>query len=375
MNKLDLQNYLKNLIGFSTRRKIVVIESDDWGSIRTRSKKDYDEMVNKGLELDNNPYTMYDSLESNTDLERLFDVLTTYRDKNGRNPVFTPMYIMGNPDFDKIESENFANYHFEHFLDTCKKYPNRESVKELIEQGIQQKVFLPELHGREHINVPRWLRALQLGNEGILLQFKYRSIGASQFKGIPLPMHLEACDPEFPADDIPINESIKQATRLFEKTFGYKASHFIEPNAYGIREFESVLKENGIKYLLRAKITNYSLYNNKKTRPYLHWIGKKNNYGQIYLTRNCTFEPHRPLDLKDVVGSCLKEIEIAFKMNKPAVIISHRASYIGSISEKNQINGLTKLKELLTGIVTKWPDVEFMTSTELGNYIIKAENV
>jgi hypothetical protein len=366
---MKFRDHLKNAVGYTTNRKIVVIESDDWGSIRTRSKKDYDIMLSKGLELDNNSYTMYDALESNTDLKRLYEVLTSVKDSNGKYAVFTPMYIMANPKFEKIKESNFENYYYENFIETCNSYPDHDKVEELIKDGIQNRLFVPALHGREHLNVPRWLRILKSGNEGALLSFQHQSIGANIFKGVNIPMYLAAFDPEFPEDNFEIEKSLIDAAKIFLETFGYQAEHFIESNAYGLKDLESVLSKIGIKYLLRSKITRYSNYNNNVTKPYFHWVGKRNRFGQIYLTRNCTFEPHRPLDSLNVVTSCLNEIEIAFKWKKPAVIISHRASYVGSIDEKNQINGLTKLEQLLKSIIKKWPDVEFMTSMELGNII------
>ena len=65
----------------------------------------------------------------------------------------------------------------------------------------------------------------------------------------------------------------------------------------------------------------------------------------------------------------MKEIEIAFRWKKPAVISTHRVNYIGNLVENNRIKGLQSLKELLTKMLAKWPDIEFMTSVELGKEI------
>jgi hypothetical protein len=369
ITKKKVLEYSKNLIGFRTKRKIVVLESDDWGSIRTRSKRDYLSMLEGGLNVDQNSYTMYDCLESNSDLELLYNVLSSHKDSTGRHPVMTPMYIMANPNFEKIEEHNFNKYYFEHFLETAKKYPNTDKIGEIIKEGIEKRIFVPALHGREHLNAPRWMRLLKTGNKGVRLAFKHQSIGATSFKGKNLPCQLEAFNPEFPEDIEHINQSLVDSVAMFHSTFGYKPEHFIEPNTFGTKDFEKVLHENGLKYLLRGKLTKYAKINNKKTRPYFHWVGEVNKYGQIFLTRNCTFEPHRPLDLNDVVEACMNDIDVAFKLQKPALIISHRASYVGSISVENRSNGLDKLNSLLTQIIKKWPDVEFMTSMELGELI------
>ena len=95
----NLRKNLSNIFGWRTSRKIVVIESDDWGSIRTRSKKDYNVMLSKSMEIDHSNFTTYDCLESNEDLENLFELLHKHKDSTGRSAVFTPMCIMANPHF------------------------------------------------------------------------------------------------------------------------------------------------------------------------------------------------------------------------------------------------------------------------------------
>ena len=44
-----IRKNLSNIIGWSTTRKLVILESDDWGSIRTRSKVDYDALLLKKI--------------------------------------------------------------------------------------------------------------------------------------------------------------------------------------------------------------------------------------------------------------------------------------------------------------------------------------
>jgi hypothetical protein len=106
---------------------------------------------------------------------------------------------------------------------------------------------------------------------------------------------------------------------------------------------------------------------NGKYKTHIRWLGKKNKFGQIALSRNGGFEPSA--GGKDWVDSCLKEIEFAFRMKKPATISTHRVNYIGFLEPINRDESLKLLKELLSKILKKWPDVEFMTSPELGALI------
>ena len=89
--KRIIQKNVSNIPGWRTKRKIVVIESDDWGSVRLFSKEARDNMKAFGLNLEAIHYDSVDSLECNKDLETLFDFLSQFKDKNGRNPVFTAM--------------------------------------------------------------------------------------------------------------------------------------------------------------------------------------------------------------------------------------------------------------------------------------------
>ncbi len=364
---LDLRKNISNAFGWRTNRKIIVIESDDWGSVRTHSKAAYERLIAKGLELDRSNFTKFDALESNRDVENLFEVLTKYKDVSGRHPVFTPMCVVANPDFDKIKASEFTEYYFESFLETCKKYPAHDKVGELWQTGIKERLFVPQLHGREHLNVAKWMRALHAGNEGLRQAFDHQSFGASWYKGQQLPEYLAAFDPETTADIPAYEKIIRDAGRMFQEICGYQPKHFIASNSPEPQSLEKTLKEIGVEYLTRYKIQRYPLGNGKYTKQF-NWLGKRNKLGQIYLTRNAGFEPSGNLN-KDWVNDCLAEIKNAFQWKKPAIISSHRVNYIGFIDPSNADRGLKQLDLLLSAIMKNWPESEFLTSAELGDLI------
>jgi len=47
----------------------------------------------------------------------------------------------------------------------------------------------------------------------------------------------------------------------------------------------------------------------------------------------------------------------------------HRLNVIGAIDVKNRKDNLFLLKNLLTQIANRWPEVEFMSTDELGDLI------
>jgi hypothetical protein len=66
----------------------------------------------------------------------------------------------------------------------------------------------------------------------------------------------------------------------------------------------------------------------------------------------------------------MKQIDTAFRWNKPAIISSHRVNFCGHIDPKNREKGLETLKKLLQEIVVKWPNVEFMSADTLGELVL-----
>ena len=363
--KNKLRQHLKNSIGKSVNKKYLIIESDDWGSIRMPSLKAYDKLKSDGLNLgvgEGGRYNLTDTLASAEDLEMLFSVLRKHKDHLGNPVVFTAVSVVANPDFEKIAASEFSEYHYEPFTETLKRY-NRESAIPLWKQGITENVFYPEFHAREHLNVPVWLRMLQKKDAKTLLAFEQGFWGFST----KIPYNIEyqaAFDLETKADLPFQQESISSGLKIFEDIHGYKAQFFIPPNGPFNNSLEEVAKLGGINYMGASKVQLEPQGNGQVKKKY-HWLGQKNKYGQTYLTRNAFFEPNAPG--KDWVASCLDDIHHAFLWKKPAVISSHRTNYIGSLNSNNRKLGLEKLDLLLTEVLKRWPDVEFITSTVLGN--------
>jgi hypothetical protein len=368
-----IRKNIANIPGWRTNRQILVIESDDWGSVRIRDKSALDAMKHKGLNVDRIHYDSVESLESNDDLKELFELLMSFKDKRGRHPVFTPMCIMGNPDFDKIKESDYKTYFFQPLHITINEYSNSDKILDLWRKGKELNIFIPEIHGREHVNVRRYMNILQQheGKEGLRFALEQKSIGPSKYNDIKYPNYLGALHPDRRSEIPELHQYVLKAGKLFHEYMGYYPRVFIAPNAEEPKELEISLKEIGVKYLTRSKRRVYPLGDGHFAKEW-NFIGKKNQEGQIILNRNAFFEPvcfGEQENITDWVDSCLKDIEIAFRWKKPAVISSHRVNYVGSINPANREKGLGELKRLLTGILTKWPGVEFMSSFELGGLI------
>lgn len=375
--KSSIRVNISNIPGWRTQRHIVVIESDDWGSIRMSSLEAYDRMLKAGMRENRNHYNTFDALECNKDLEELFDVLSQFKDSTGRNPVMTGVNVVANPVFDKIKETDYKEYVYEPYTETCKRYSEHDKVYELWQKGIEERLFVPIFHGREHLNVQRWLRALQSGNRSTLKAFDCAVTGVSNgIDGEKIPSFQAAFDLDDISDLAYMKEVLASGLSLFEQLYGYKARYFVPTNGPFNNTLEKDLFDAGVRYINSGKKQQEPLgHGQYKTNT--RFLGDSNQYGQVYLTRNCFFEPSscgysHPANY-DWLNYCLKEIEIAFRWHKPATISSHRVNYIGFLHPENREKGLKALSQLLGEIIKRWPDVEFMTSVELGDLIVSTK--
>src|SRR5699024_9818163 len=222
--------------------------------------------------------------------------------------------------------------------------------------------------GREHLNVAEWMRALQRNDKKTRLGFDHGFWGfkLNGSSHASISSYQAAFDLYEPEDLKSQADSIVEGLKLFESIFDYRATFFVPPNGPFNNSLEEMAAREGIKYVSKSKMQTEPL-GHGKTRKVYHKLGKLNEFGQTYLTRNCIFEPS--LEGRDWVDSCLNDINIAFNMRKPAVISTHRVNFIGALEESNRSRGLKQLDRLLSAITKKWPEVEFISSAQLGDII------
>src|SRR5690606_11619541 len=122
-------------------------------------------------------YCSNDTIASKTDLEALFNTLSSLKNMHGESPKITANTIVANPDFERIRADHFQKYYYRTIDKTIASYPN--SSLEYWKEGIQNNLFKPQLHGREHVNIERWLRALQNGSKEMRLAFDSEMFGIS----------------------------------------------------------------------------------------------------------------------------------------------------------------------------------------------------
>ena len=356
-----------NIPGKRLKGRFLVFESDDWGSIRTPSIEAISSLESRGVPFRSLPikeFSLFDTLESNSDLNGLYDVLSKYRDIQGHPVVFTLIGNGANPDYEKIRENGFSRYEYEPYTKTLDRYSNRDRVHQLHRKAIDEGLAFPSFHGREHLNVCRWMRLLQANNTSAHLLFDHGVCNYSfGINSEDLGELAAAFDIEFEQDIEYQKNVIKDGLNLFEKLWGFKSQYFVPPNGPYSQNLNFTTKECGITGLYAARIQRMPLGNGQIQKRY-NWMGTRNQEGLIYINRNGFFEPTY---MPDPIDNALLAIERAFRWHKPAVISSHRVNYCGELSPENRSNSLKLLDELLKKVLQRWPDIQFIHSENLIN--------
>jgi hypothetical protein len=359
--------FIKNIIAGMAPRvkgKFILFLSDDWGGVRLSSiaaQKILEESNQITLE---NRFDKYDMLESNNDMEGLFDVLLKHKDDSGRHPTITAMCNVANPQFEKIRESEFEDYFFEPFTQTLGRYSESDKVYQYYLDGIKNNIFVPEFHGREHLQIDWWLKNLQRKNFNTSFAFeqKYFYLSADKID-YPQKYGLGAAFNIWEVSELKQQkEIIKSGLQIFRDLMGYSAQLFTPPGLIMNQSLEPTLVKQGIKFIDKP-IWEKMPEGKGRIKHKFHFTGQKSKSGIKYLVRNAVFEPNINQD-EDGVDSCLAQISNAFKYNIPAIISNHRAAFVGGIDPKNRDKGLRSLDTLFKRIIRKWPEVEFVNFSD-----------
>ncbi|MEL7250863.1 MAG: hypothetical protein AAFO03_20710 [Bacteroidota bacterium] len=354
---------LTNLKGRRTKERLVIFESDDWGAIRTPSAEYVDRAREQGLEVDKSRFRV-DALASESDLQRLFDLLASHRDQDGNPARFTANSIMANPSFDQIAESNFQEYFYEPFYLTFERYPEHQNNLQLWKEGIAAGVFQPQFHGREHLNYKRWLHDLRAGNPKVRFSFNWQST----YSGRADYSYMGAFDWDDPTEVENHKVAVREGLAIFAETFQFSSSSFIAPCYTWDQRLNPTLVESGINLIQGMPVQLQPVGAHGTYDKISHSYGEQDRLGLHYNVRNCVFEPVAAPN-QDWVDKVMARMQAAFLLGKPAVISTHRVNFIGFIEAKNRDRGLRDLDRLLQSMLRKWPDIRFISTDQLINHL------
>ena len=369
--KNTLTNNIKNLIGWRTKRKIVVFSVDDYGNVRLDSKKAREAMDRAGVKAQNR-FDRLDTLETREDLEMLFETLQSVTDKNGRHAIFTPFALPCNINFEKMKETGYSEYHYELLPETFQKLSAQQpeaynGAWEMLQQGIDEGLLVPQFHGREHLNLKMFEELLARNEPELITALKSRSFTGISDSGYKTISQMAAFDFWTFDENEWFDEIIRDGLNRFEQVYGYRSNHFTPPAGREHPVIHKALKENGINYI-DTPLIKREHQGEGRYKKVFNYTGKKSGEGQYFIVRNVVFEPIDPRGF-DWIENTMQQIEAAFRWSRPAIISSHRVNFCGHIDPKNREKGLNALSELLKRITERWPEVEFMAANELGDLV------
>lgn len=358
--------------GYKTNRKIIVIESDDWGSERIPSKRVQENLEQSGIDMSKNPFTKFDTLERIEDIVALNDAFDTIFNEFGKAPKITANFILANPDYDKIRDQNWNDYYFEHFTTTYKNRDGNEDVIKAINELSDKKYFRPQFHGREHLNTSLWMEELRSGNLPFKKAFDLNCFGIdAPTVGRHRANLMGAYEYESARQKEIIVSGIGEGVKMFKEQFGFLPATAVAPRHVWDDSIEEAYQKNNISCIQSS--LNQLLPVESGYRHITHFTGKRNaSTKMLYLVRNAFFEPSYDANY-DWVGQTMKKIEMSFMLKNPAILSMHRLNFVGGLNEENRKKNLSLLTDLLVKILKKYPQAEFLSSDELSQLIEKKD--
>mgnify|MGYP001809757454 CR=1 FL=1 len=200
--------------------------------------------------------------------------------------------------------------------------------------------------------------------------FDHRMSGVSSHTVSPRRKSYQAAFDTTASDVVETKSNIvSDALKRFENIYGFKSRSFVAPNYVWDPEIEQATKASGVDYL-QCSTLQWLPVGNSSRKKITKWRfqGQRSTSGQRYIVRNVHFEPSSDPS-RDWVASTLRDIDLAFKLRKPAIISTHRVNFMGSLSQANRDSGLTQLQRLLHEMLEHWPDIQFTDTVGLGDHM------
>jgi hypothetical protein len=322
----------------------------------------FNRLLQSGIPVDKSAYCVFDCLEDEEDLIFILDVLNSVKNRDGNSPILTANFVVANPDFQRIEQDKRKVYHYESIIETYSKL-NKGNVLDIVNEGITKRLLMAQFHGRDHVNVPLWMECLSHSAE-FRLAFELGMWGLS--KDV-FPHMYKSIQATYDSLDLKYCiDSIESGLNLFYDTFGYHSKTFIANNFIWSSALNDTLSNNNVIHFQGMKYQLLPIGANEKRKKRRVYLGQRNSLGMTYGVRNCYFEP---TELETSYDQVIKEVSIAFLLNKPAIVSTHRMNFCGGLSKEKRDKNLQEFSKFLHAVVKKWPDVQFCSSDDLAKLL------
>lgn len=368
------QNYVRALLRPPTRhhdpdwRKYhcVVFESDDWGLCgEGKDRATHDRLASLGYDMysESSRRVYANTLEREEDLDTLYKTLRSYRDRLGRNPVFTANFVVANPSFSSIAKSGFREYHYVPITDG---FPStwgfHKPVVEGWRRGIRDKLMVPEYHGFSHFNYRGWLEGLRRGDRRLKAFFEEEMFTTSAEN--PTISEYGAASVSM-IQYLSFTQQFSIITRgreIFKGAFGSYPKTTIPPNDVSSPQTLAGFAKAGIGFVQseRRKISSIlGLRPPVFKTPVM--VMARVLMQLMYITR--MYRNVRLENGEDSEDSALELSKRIGEFGSPVIVGTHRQNYVGRVEPGFADRGIRRLATYLKGL-SEDPRLTFLSSSE-----------
>jgi len=292
-------------------------------------------------------------------LLQLLACLASHKDSVDRAALLTADIVLSVPDIEKIMADPDAGYH--------RKLLNEASpdIYQVMLQGIQQGVLVPQLHGLEHLNGQAFARLCQLKDSRIAAALADPKHWDWESLDSVLQGHY-VDGSELPSQAISSEQAqslITLASQTFIKLFGFQSLSSVAPCYLWNSDIERVWQQKGVSVIQTAgyRCDGRDKLGNYHQDRHLIRAGDLSEFAQVYLVRNVMYEP---IDGNNNADTAYQEALVAYAQALPISISTHRYNYTRGEEEfKNSLKGLDRLLKAIGSNIRR---IRYISSPELG---------
>ena len=313
------------------RHPLLILESDDWGA---------------------------GPLEQAAVLTRITQMLSGFRDVQGRVPVMTLGIILEVPNTERIARENGIAYHALTLQDAI-----FTEVRASIQRGVERGIFIPQLHGQAHY-WPSALMAAATQDEAV-----HRWLVTP---GLPhteaLPSSLQSrwvdasCLPSRSLDSQQIDEAVADETAHYQACLGDLPAVAVATTFIWTEAVEQAWRRAGVDTIITPghRATARDGAGRPAAVDLTMLTGDRSRAGQIYLVRDVYFEPtlgHPPQRLLDGLSARTRQ-------GRACLVEIHRFNFLQAADAS-----LASLHSAMALCLAQFPSLRFISPRELARAI------
>jgi hypothetical protein len=315
------------------RAPVLILESDDWG---------------------------YGPLLQTERLDRLADLLASFRDALGRHPVATLGAVLAGPDTERMRADGCRTYHRLTLAD-----PRLQPVRDAMLRGATRGVFALQLHGMEHF----WPACLMRGaasNEAIRQWLTGAPFPSTE--ELPSPLQSRWIDagalPSTPLPGDQVAAAAREEIEAFAQVFEVPPEVVVPATFIWTDAVEAAWALGGATIIVTPGLRNECRDADGRvvagSRTYFNAATGPQDV--TYVVRDAYLEPA----LGHTHERALDALRAKTQLGQPALVEIHRANFIGD--ERSMRRALDEVKQLLEAACAAFPALRFMSTVELAQH-------